>query len=346
MHLREQTMSGTEAKTPNHLNRPPIFIMGCPRSGTTLISRILDHHTQLTVYHETYYYNIFKPVMHYYGDLSRSGNLSCFISDLRESIRLQGEIPPTLEEFKEHMETPGFSGVLESLLRIFAWRQGKQVGGDKTPGHFIYLQDILNDFPESKIVFMLRDPRDTIWSMRRTFNTQIASGIHTWNRAYQASLYPSERIFRLKYEHLASDPENTVEALCDFLGIRYEAGMLQFFESLPGQITSRAHLVKLLGPVDNSSVGKYKEMAASAVKRIEQGCREGMLALRYEFVNDPVSLRASASIPQPNLVSEAWNRLRYYGLNRERWRRGWFRWKISLKRLLRHYLFPNLSCTN
>ena len=113
----------------------PFFIVGCRRSGTSLVSQLLDNHSRLAVYHETQYYPLFRSNLPFYGDLRRSANLSRLIGDLRESLRLQGVDPPDPDELLSKLVTPTFEGVLATLLNVYAHRQGKVLGGDKTPDH-------------------------------------------------------------------------------------------------------------------------------------------------------------------------------------------------------------------
>ena len=47
---------------------PPIFIVGCMRSGTSLISHVLDSHSRITIFYESYLYNYFRSELRYYGD--------------------------------------------------------------------------------------------------------------------------------------------------------------------------------------------------------------------------------------------------------------------------------------
>src|ERR1700681_4511642 len=54
---------------------PSIFVMGCQRSGTTLVARILDSHSRISIYPGTHYYLLFSADRHCYGDLSKSSNL-------------------------------------------------------------------------------------------------------------------------------------------------------------------------------------------------------------------------------------------------------------------------------
>jgi hypothetical protein len=125
----------------------PIFIMGCPRSGTTLVSQILNSHSRIAIYHELRYYPIFRSDLHLYGDLRQSSNMRRLIADFREAIWWDREDPPQIEDFYKALVAPTFESVLTIFLDLYARRQGKVRGGDKTPRHYIYLAESSSDFP-------------------------------------------------------------------------------------------------------------------------------------------------------------------------------------------------------
>jgi hypothetical protein len=104
--------------------------------------------------------------------------------------------------------------------------------------------------------------------------------------------------------------------------------MLRFFERVPERLAARRNFKKLLKDIDAESVGKFLALPASDVRRIEFLCAEGMEALGYPFsAGRPPPVPAAP----PSRLRWAVDRLRYYGIDRSRWRRGWMRWKIMLR---------------
>ncbi len=332
-------MSHRSSRESERFPTTPVFIMGCPRSGTTLVSRIVDRHSGIAVYHESNYYTIFRPALRYYGDLEDRLNLSLFLDDVRESTRLQAVRPPAVEEIVATLERSSFPGVLEALLAIYVRNNGKRRGGDKTPGHYAYVDEIRSGFPKSPILFVVRDPRDTVLSMHKTFRTPIADAASMWRSAYQSYASNQNWVHLVRYERLAKDPEAETRALCAFLGESYEPEMLDFSAGIPERISTRAHLAKLQVPVEASSVGGYRELPKADIATIESICAEGMQALGYERETDAAAqIRADY---EPGWVHRIQERLLYYGTDRERWRRGAFRWKIQFRGWLRHSLALN-----
>ena len=316
---------------------PPIFIMGSPRSGTTLVSQMLDSHSRIAIYHETNYYPTFFPILRFYGDLSDAANLRRLIGDLVERFRLDGNSPPAVEEVKRALVSPTFEGVLATLLHVNAQKQGKFRGGEKTPGHFLYLREIQQDFPESPVVFLMRDPRDTVLSMRKAFGESLDAAIHLWNGAFFSAQRAPRPVYLVRYEELVHQPAQVVEEMCDSLGEPYEPTMLDFFESVPELLRTHPNVGKLAGPVDPASVGNYRQMSASEIARIESACAAGMEAMGYTAITQRRAVTIEAP-KRPDKLKAMIGRVRYYGFKRGRWRRGWFRWKMAIRVRARYLL--------
>jgi len=323
---------------------PPIFIMGCHRTGTTLVRRILNSHSRIEIYHESQYYPIFHNEIYYYGDLGKHANLVRFIDDFRDVIRVQcldpGDSVPETKEFIDALVTPTFEGVLAVSLHLYALNHGKVRGGDKTPQHYAYLPEISDKFPDSPIVFLMRDPRDTVLSIRERFNTSIEGATRHWNEAVYAYQQSTRPVHLVRYEDLVQRPAEIIESMCAFLGEPYEATMLRFFEKTPEQIIEQKG-GKLLGPMDSSSVGRYKTMPTSEIEQIERECAAGMQLMGYPFTMLQVEETCAAKVLRPSkrsFIAFLFDRLRYYNWNLTRWRHGWMRWKCMLKVRLRYLL--------
>lgn len=324
---------------------PPFFIVGCPRSGTTLLRRILDCHSRLAVFHESQYYPLFRADLHRYGDLRQRGRRRRLIADLLEAARLRGEEAPTLNEVEEALVEPTFEGIFATWLHLYALNRGKARGGDKTPQHHAFLDEILDGFPLSPVIFLVRDPRDTVLSMHRNFGWSLEGAAREWNRAAGNCRRASRPVHLVRYEELVHRPAEIVQGICAFLAERYEPAMLRFHERPPAGLSTPRALQKLTRPVDAGSVATFHALPLDRVRRIEDACAEGMEALGYAI---EAALRAAPIGPPPesfrseptgNRVSnKLLDRLRFYGLHRHRWRWGWFRWKVMLRLRVRHAL--------
>jgi hypothetical protein len=322
----------------------PFFIMGCRRSGTTLVSRILDSHSRLASYHESYFYNIFRPELRWYGDLARDSNLERLLKDVEEILRMQGVEPPPRDALRRAMPSRSLAGVLHALLRLYAESQGKLRGGDKTPEHHAFLGEILEQFPASPVLFLMRDPRDTVLSIQRSFGHRAEEGARLWNAALADLKRAPRPVHVVRYEELARRPAEVVREICGYLGEAYEESMLSFFEKIPEQWQKRPGGEKLGKPVDAGSVGAFRDkMSAADVAAVESICASGMEEMGYGFVGArPAVARAPLARPRRPLPALLVERLVYYGFNRERWRRGMARWRL-MARVRAHYFLASLA---
>jgi hypothetical protein len=307
------------------------------RSGTSLVSHVLDSHSRLTIFYESYLYNYFRSELRYYGDLNKRSNLRRLIANVREAISVQSVIPPTTEEIESVLGARTFPGVFEAVLHLYARSRGKSRAGDKTPDHHFYLPEILRDFPRSPVVFVMRDPRDTVLSLRKAFGTAVEAGAHAWNEAFSSYSKVSSSVHLLRYEELARMPQSTIEALCGAIGETYEPAMLQFFEHVPERLRAEEQHKKLTRPIDAASVGAFREMPMGEIETIESICAEGMAAMDYAFATAPKS-QSSVDRTPPTLPWRVVHHLRYYRFHPGRWKPGLARWKMVLRVRLRYWL--------
>jgi len=311
----------------------PFFIVGSPRAGTTLLARMLDRHSRIAVYHETHYYPLFRSELTRYGDLRAPENLARLIDDVREVVRVQGFLaPPRREEFLELLPEPTFEGVFAALLWINARRHGKARAADKTPGHHAYLSEILDRFPTSPVIFVMRDPRGAVPSMRLALRASLRSAARMWNEAFRSYSRFSGRVYLIRYEELVAAPEETLKAACAVLGERFEDEMLRFSERVPERLAALPNFQKLLQGVDAGAADGFLRLPPGDIRQIEALCAEGMESLGYAFSAGEAPI---LSMPPVSKLAIAVDRLRYYGVDRRRWRRGWMRWRILLRLRLR-----------
>ena len=312
--------------------------MGCKRTGTTLVSHVLNSHSRLSVYHESYFYPIFRPQLRWYGDLRRQANLDRLIGDMRETVRHQGQDPPPAGEMQRRLVSPTFEGVVSTFLLLYAETLGKQRGGDKTPEQHAFLPEIVERLPESPVLFLMRDPRDTVVSILSVFGVSIQDAVRSWNAAFQSYRRSRDRVHLVRYGELTARPEEIVRSMVIALGEVYEPEVLDFFKQTPERLTARSGGAKLGGPIVASSVGNFHQLPDAAIREIEDACGAGMEEMGYEFAFARRNrVAVSGKQPAHGRAAQVINTLRYYGFNRVRWQRGLARWRIVISVRLRYF---------
>ena len=230
---------------------PYVFIVGCPRSGTTLLRRIIDAHRQIAITRETHW--IAKRFERQQGvtpdGLVTPELLSWLLSE--EKFTRMGIGQDELEGLVVGGEPVSYSTFVTSVFDLYGKAQGKRLVGDKVPGYVRRIPTLHALWPEAKFVHIIRDGRDVSlsaisWSraytLARRYTTWTEDPITTaalwweWHvrlgREDGGSL-PPKLYHEVRYEELVSSPAKECETLCDFLGIPYDEGILKFYEHMP-----------------------------------------------------------------------------------------------------------------
>jgi hypothetical protein len=192
---------------------------------------------------------------------------------------------------------PTYGRLFALLHEHNAERVGKPRWGDKSLHIEHYSDRIFAEFPNAKVIQMIRDPRDRYASVRKRFGKdtpRLGASTARWLRAVrygQRNLkrYPDDYQI-VRYESLASSPEDTLREICSFIGEEYAPGMLAMqganeyresggnssFEKIePGVISTRA-------------IGRFQTVLTSAeIAFIQMTCGPEMMA--YNYLKTPVA---------------------------------------------------------
>lgn len=172
-----------------------------------------------------------------FGDLEdpvRRRKLAEWIVDRRQSRFYELGLDAA-EVTRQIVEGPGTLGsALGIVLRAYAERFGKPRWGDKRPSYFQNVDVLLRLFPDAQIVHLIRDGRDCVASLKEMpwYKGNIYSAISGWAEAIDFARHGAQRLpagsyHELQYEHLISDPESTLRALCDFIGEDFSPAMCE-----------------------------------------------------------------------------------------------------------------------
>jgi hypothetical protein len=114
----------------------------------------------------------------------------------------------------------------------FARRMGKERWVEKTPRHILRLKEILQNFPEGKVLLMLRDGRDVACSIQDRCGS-LEVGIDRWVRDNQAgrSFWDHPNVHLVRYEKLVADFENTLRTIFNFIGEEFEDSVRHYHET-------------------------------------------------------------------------------------------------------------------
>jgi hypothetical protein len=213
----------------------PIFIVGCPRSGTTLFRTMLHAHPRIAVPPETRF--VMQAYLRRYniGDLTDPAQreyLARWIVEREESrfsvLRVDGD-----DVIRQIIEGPPTLGsALGIVFRTYSAKNGKVRWGDKRPAYYSFIDELDNLFPDAQFVHMVRDGRACVASLKRTpwFDHEPIPCMATWMMAIDCSRESGarlgrERFLEVKYEDLVTAPESEIRRVCDFLEEEYAPQM-------------------------------------------------------------------------------------------------------------------------
>jgi hypothetical protein len=197
-----------------------VFIVGCPRSGTTWLQRLLGSHSAIRTGPESDIFSKYtgRAIRAFRADRDRPRfkGLQCYLSEA-EFLVLQR------------------SFILQALKKVLNPLGPGEIFLEKTPEHALYIGDINACFPEARFIHLLRDPRDVAaslleagrsWGIRWAPSTARAAG-RMWmdyvvNVRSAAANLPSSRFLELRYERLRSDTVTELQRCASFLGLMWD----------------------------------------------------------------------------------------------------------------------------
>lgn len=258
-----------DMSTSDDFSIAPLFITGAWRSGTTLISRILNNHHELDVTYDTVHFLRFS--YNKYNPINKKQNVQNLVRDtvtrLRDRYGLKISFHDVLSDLDGDIS---YASVYDSIMRNFLLKKsGKKLWGEKTNLAWTKIPYFLEMFPLGRVVHIIRDPRAVLASWKKFTHAPGNDYIDSILNCYDSMLmameyskrYSSSRYTCLTYEELVAKPYETVRQLCQKLGLDYEDNMLDvnnFTDRAGGQWqTNTVYNVKVDG-ISTAMIDKWK----------------------------------------------------------------------------------------
>ena len=283
----------------------PIVVLGCPRSGTTLLQVALHAHPRIALPPETWLLVDAYRERQRFGDLrdpAARDRLADWVLAKRK-VRDLG-LPPREVRSRIRTAPPTLGSALAAVLRAYAERFDKPRWGDKRPKYIREVAVVRRLLPDAQFVHVVRDPRACVASLERVpwWRRGPVVSLSTWMEAQAAGDHWRTRLgpdswHEVRYEHLVSDPEPVLRQLCTFLGEDYDPAMARPADTarlaVPKRKTWHRHTADEIAP---DRVTAYRSVLRDEhLALVEQVAGRRMAALGYtpeSTAHVPVGLRA------------------------------------------------------
>ncbi len=226
-----------------------IFVTGMPRTGTTLVERILDSHAQVT----------------------SLGELQAFAAAVKRASSTGSRVMLDEEVIRSAADMDADVVGRDYLAAVAARQPATKRFIDKMPLNFLYIGFILRALPAAKVVVLRRNPLDTVLSNYRQlfainfsyynyhydlmdtafYFLQFNALLDHWRKIFGA------RIYELHYENLIAEPEGETRALLDYLGLPWDPACLEFHGN-PSAVAT-ASTMQVREPIYSAAVARWKK---------------------------------------------------------------------------------------
>lgn len=244
----------------------PIFIAGADRSGTSLMYALLASHPDISMVRRS---NMWRYFYDRYGDLAREENFEACLTTMLRYRRLQHLNPDPERIRREYWQgEPGYGPLFALFHRHLAKSRGKSRWGDKSLHTEHYAEAVFAEYPEARIIHMIRDPRDRYASILRRYDKEqrrLGSAVGRWLMSVKAGeenlcRYP-ERYRMVRYETLAQQPEETLQEVSAFVDVAYDPVMLTMKGSARHQEAGNSSFGDIQpGVISTKSINRYRRV--------------------------------------------------------------------------------------
>ena len=275
--------------------RHPIFVVGMPRSGTTLLSAMLDAHPQIAISPETHFFSLgeFDVEARNATDLQAALNFLLQQPGVQDMELTQEEI----EAIRDRVHAADDARpptVLWALLQTYASRFDVEAWGEKTPDHLRAVPSIAQYDPEAVFIAIVRDPRDVCLSLRNMPWDRGSLPEAAWTWRHYARLteqyretFP-DRFYEVRYEDLLATPEEVLEGICAFLNAPFDPAMMAFHDEASPAVRAEPWKENTKRPVDPTNREKWRNEMGAAARWIVQRLT-GKYLKNKGYVAPPVS---------------------------------------------------------
>jgi len=274
--------------------RPPLFIVGAPRSGNTLTRRVLMASGQIYIPPETYVFGEILSRWKKWRGLNWNEKvwLACAYFDRHphfEDFEIASFSPlaEAVAAFPKEQQT--IKTFYESLYAFMGKSHGFDAPrwGDKTPWNTMHLKDIVKAYPDAYYLYLKRDGRDVVASQVKAGMRDISGSAQRWidaNNACLKQLRSAKRTaLAVSYEELVRDPEAVFRRIFDWADLEFSPEFLTRVPSGLADVDRHAHHQAVTQPINANSIGRWKDsLSEQDIADLPSGFGDMMQTLGYD----------------------------------------------------------------
>lgn len=246
----------------------PIFVVACPRSGTTLLQLMLHAHPRIAIPPENRFVLDTYKARRKFKDLRIPENreqLAEWIINQRKIRHMK--VPKEVLKEKVAAAPPTIGSALGVVLREYAAHYGKPRWGDKRPLYLNHIHTILAMFPDAQFIHIVRDGRDCVASLKGMpwWKTGSTAAITRWVQSMRMAQRAQRRLrpdqfFEFRYEDLVAEPRPILERMCEFLGEEFDEAMLEPHRATPKAAVPKKKVwhVRTREAVSTAAMGRWE----------------------------------------------------------------------------------------
>jgi tetratricopeptide (TPR) repeat protein len=236
--IQTHTRAWIDAAPSGYSAVAPVFVAGLPRTGTTLVERIIASHSAM----------------------SSAGEPGAFAAEMRRAMKGAPTVSDPAEIGRRYVDSVTAFRVPQNVRFV-----------DKTLQNYLYCGLIHTALPAARIILVQRHPLDACWAIYKAhFQGKFAFSYHQIELAEYYLAYrrlsrhwrttlPPDVLLEINYEDIVRDQTAASRRLIDFVGLPWDDEVLRFHESPAPSATASA--VQVRRPIYSSSVGKWRHHA-------------------------------------------------------------------------------------
>lgn len=285
----------------------PIFVVGCPRSGTTMLSLMIHAHPRMAMPPESRFLLRSWRNRKKFGDLSSPEQRMALA---KACVRTGSKVRDLGLDPQEVLEAilaapPTYGSAYGTIFKMFADRHGKARWGDKRPAYYQEVDLLLRLFPDAQIVHIVRDGRANVASLKKMpwWPYDSIGSMAAWSQAEycsrrNAKRLPADVFHVVRYESLVANPEPVLRDLCRFLEEDFHPSMLEPSEVRDIVPEKKVWHGNLKQSVNTDRVESWRK----GLEPWELGLMETVLRRKLKRWDYPLS--GAGERPSPKLVAK------------------------------------------